>query len=98
MQNISAKCEFRHFQQAIQEGQAIKEEVIIKSNQSDSSIFLICLINLVNYPFNQSVYFRTLVTFIVSPTAILEQAVVTNVQGWIKSQTLLEYYRLTDSN
>ena len=81
MQNISAKCEFRHFQQAIQEGQAIKEEVIIKSNQSDSSIFLICLINLVNYPFNQSVYFRTLVTFIVSPTAILEQAVVTNVQG-----------------
>ena len=34
MQNISAKCEFRHFQQAIQEGQAIKEEVIIKINQS----------------------------------------------------------------
>ena len=55
MQNINAKCELRHFQQAIQEGQAIKEEVIIKINQSDSSIFLICLINLVNYPFNQFV-------------------------------------------
>ena len=46
MQNINAKCEFRHFQQAIQEGQAIKEEVIIKINQSDSSI---CFINLFSF-------------------------------------------------
>ena len=61
MQNINAKCELRHFQQAIQEGQAIKEEVIIK--------------------INQSVYFWTMVTFIVAPTAILERAGVTNAQG-----------------